>query len=42
MGVAPNATHVTNENLRDRQTPTPVQTHLPLHHANVRGPDYFH
>jgi transposase len=28
----------------DRQTPTPTpaQAHLPLHHANVRGPDYFH
>lgn len=26
----------------DRQSTTPTQTPLPLHHANVRGPDYFH
>jgi len=26
----------------DRQTPTPAQGPLPLDHANVRGPDYFH
>ena len=26
----------------DRQTSTPAQGPLPLDHANVRGPDYFH
>jgi transposase len=26
----------------DRQTPTPTQAPLPLHHANVRGPAYYH
>jgi transposase len=26
----------------DRQTPAPVQAHLPLHHANVPGPEYYH
>jgi len=26
----------------ERQTPTPAQGPLPLHHANVRGTDYFH
>ena len=26
----------------DRQTATPAQASLPLHHANVRGPAYYH
>jgi transposase len=26
----------------DRQTATPVQASLPMDHANVRGPDYYH
>ena len=26
----------------DRQSPTPTQAPLPLHHANVRGPTYYH
>lgn len=26
----------------DRQSPTPTQAPLPLHHANVRGPAYYH
>ena len=26
----------------DRQSPAPTQAHLPPHHANVRGPAYYH
>jgi transposase len=26
----------------DRQSPTPTQAPLPPHHANVRGPAYYH